>query len=465
MRRAVRSAYLHPACRLLLAAAFLCGWPAAAQAVWVLISTEQGRKIELDTSSVHKEKGRTLAQGRIVLDKEVSDAKSQGFYKSIEFVNSYDCEARTYATTRRNWYKADGELLREESPGIQIQLPVHINSPDGKILREVCRPAGVRGMGADRVAAEANEAAGDLRSANEALIQKEIAKGEKRQAAKNTEKNTVKRAAVKKGRGDSGVERSRAGKADAQKAGSAAHPESAAHAASHAASHAFPGAPEWSYEGAGRPEFWSRLDPAYALCGNGRRQAPVDIRDSIPVDQPPVDFAYRDTPFTIIDNGRTIEVTLSGNAMLTMGKVYRLQRIVFRQPSETRIAGVAYPLEAQLLHKSTDGAQAIVSVLFSEGTENSFVQTLWDYLPLEAHTAVTPPGILVDPLLLLPSRRGYYSFMGSLTTPPCTEEVLWIVLQQPVQLSQAQIDIFTRFHRNNGRPAQPAFGRTIKGSR
>jgi len=427
-------ARFRPAC--LLAALCLHGWPAAALADWVLIAAEQGRKIEAETGSVRKEGGKTLVLGRIVFDKEISDPRSQGFYKSIEFVNAYDCDARSYATTRRIWYKANGQVLREESPGTQISLPVPTNSPDGKILREICRPANISGMSADQVAARASAAAGDLRNANKALIQKEIARGEKANA----------RATIRKGSAGAAAP---SFAADGKTAGAR---QKAARV-------------EWGYEGPGQPESWARLDPAYALCGSGKRQAPIDIHDSIPVDQPPVDFAYRDSSFTILDNGRSIEVSLSGNAMLAMGKAYRLERIDFRQPSETRVDGVTWPLEAQLLHRGPDGAQAIVSVLFSESAENPFIQTLLDYLPLEPRTAVTPPGVLIDPLLFLPPRRGYYSFMGSLTTPPCTEGVLWIVFQEPVPISRAQIDTFARFHKNNIRPVQPGFGRTIKGSR
>ena len=97
--------------------------------------------------------------------------------------------------------------------------------------------------------------------------------------------------------------------------------------------------------------------------------------------------------------------------------------------------------------------------------ENSFIQTVWNHIPLEKNQDVAPPSTLIDPGAFLPADRGYYSYMGSLTTPPCTEEVLWLVMRQPVQVSAEQIATFARLYRNNARPVQPTFGRLIKESR
>jgi carbonic anhydrase len=118
-----------------------------------------------------------------------------------------------------------------------------------------------------------------------------------------------------------------------------------------------------------------------------------------------------------------------------------------------------------LVHKSDEGQLAVVAILLERGTENPFIQTVWNNLPLEQKTSVTPPDTLLDLSNLLPSTRSYYTYMGSLTTPPCTEDVLWLVMKQPVQVSQEQINIFSRLYRNNARPIQPIGGRLIKEDR
>ena len=105
------------------------------------------------------------------------------------------------------------------------------------------------------------------------------------------------------------------------------------------------------------------------------------------------------------------------------------------------------------------------AVLMEAGVENSFIQTVWNHIPLEKNQDVAPPSTQIDPGAFLPADRGYFSYMGSLTTPPCTEEVLWLVMRQPVQVSAEQIATFARLYRNNARPIQPTFGRLIKESR
>ena len=118
-----------------------------------------------------------------------------------------------------------------------------------------------------------------------------------------------------------------------------------------------------------------------------------------------------------------------------------------------------------LVHKADDGSLAVVAVLMERGDENPFIQTLWNNMPLEKNVSVSPPAPIINPNSLLPANRNYYTYMGSLTTPPCTEGVLWLVMKQPVQVSQDQIAIFSRLYRNNARPIQPAASRLIKEGR
>ena len=127
--------------------------------------------------------------------------------------------------------------------------------------------------------------------------------------------------------------------------------------------------------------------------------------------------------------------------------------------------GKSFDMVTHLVHKSDDGKLAVVAVLLEKGSENPLIQTVWNNLPLEKNEYVTPPDLAIDPSRLLPDERGYYTYMGSLTTPPCSEGVLWLVLKQPQQLSSEQVGIFARLYRHNARPLQPTFGRMIKESR
>jgi carbonic anhydrase len=221
----------------------------------------------------------------------------------------------------------------------------------------------------------------------------------------------------------------------------------------------------WDYEGEGRPDNWGRLKPEFATCASGKRQSPIDIRDGIRVDQPAIGFDWRPSQFRIVDNGHTVQVHVGGSSIVLLGKRYELIQFHFHRPAEERVNGRGFEMVTHFVHKAEDGKLAVVAVLMEGGAENPFIQTLWNHMPLEKNQDVAPPSATVDPSAFLPADRGYYSYMGSLTTPPCTEDVLWLVMKQPVQVSAEQISIFSRLYRHNARPVQPSFGRLIKESR
>lgn len=221
----------------------------------------------------------------------------------------------------------------------------------------------------------------------------------------------------------------------------------------------------WDYEGVGGPENWANLDPKNKVCATGNRQSPIDIKDGIKVDLEPIKFNYRPSTFRIVDNGHTVQVELGDNALTLTGKTYELVQFHFHRPSEEKVNGQRFDMVAHLVHRADDGQLAVVAVLLERGNENPFIQTLWNHMPLEKNQPVSPPAAQVDLNTLLPSSRNYYTYMGSLTTPPCSEGVLWLVMKQPVQVSSEQIAIFSRLYRNNARPIQPVGGRLIKEGR
>ncbi|HWH73497.1 MAG TPA: carbonic anhydrase family protein, partial [Methylibium sp.] len=220
----------------------------------------------------------------------------------------------------------------------------------------------------------------------------------------------------------------------------------------------------WSYEGENGPQAWARLDAAHAACGSGQRQSPIDIRDGIAVDLEAIRFDYQPGAFSVIDTGRTVQVDVApGSTLAVGGRRYELQQFQFHRPSEERIDGRQFAMGLHLVHRSEDGRLAIVAVLLDEGPAHPAVQLVWNHLPLEKHERQTA-SVPLDPAALLPPERRYYTYMGSLTTPPCTEGVLWLVMQQPATLSPAQQAIFARLYPMNARPLQATAGRLIKQS-
>jgi len=220
----------------------------------------------------------------------------------------------------------------------------------------------------------------------------------------------------------------------------------------------------WAYAGDVGPQAWGGMRAEFGLCSSGKRQSPIDIRDGITVDLEPVQFDYRASGFRVIDNGHTIQVNVaSGNFIHVGGRRWELLQFHFHRPSEERIDGRQFDMVAHLVHKDSDGRLAVVAVLLERGSAQSIVQTIWNNLPLEKNEEVAAR-VVIDLNHLLPPDRRYYTYMGSLTTPPCSEGVLWMVMRQPVQLTQEQIDIFARLYPMNARPLQQAAGRLIKQS-
>ena len=227
-----------------------------------------------------------------------------------------------------------------------------------------------------------------------------------------------------------------------------------------------PPPPHWSYTGATGVEKWGSLSKEFATCSVGQRQSPIDIRRTVLADLPAIEFAYQPIPLSIVDNGHSIKVDAPDAGTITVdGESYALLQFHFHRPSEEKINGKAYAMVAHLVHQSKAGKLAVVAVLFEAGKEQKLIRTLWNNLPLEEDKPVVRPELKIDPTALLPSKRNYYTFMGSLTTPPCTEDVLWLVLKTPVQVSKEQLASFGTIYKNNVRPVQPVNNRVIKESR
>jgi carbonic anhydrase len=220
-------------------------------------------------------------------------------------------------------------------------------------------------------------------------------------------------------------------------------------------------AAHWGYQGGSGPEAWGALKPEFSLCKTGQRQSPIDIRAGLAVDLEPVAFDYQASKFAVLDNGHTVQVDMArGNSIDVGGKRFELQQFHFHRPSEERIDGRQFEMSLHLVHKDEQGRLAVVALLFDKGPVHPVLQQVWSNLPLERGES-NPARAPLDLAALLPADRRYYTYMGSLTTPPCSEGVQWIVMRQPVTLAPEQIEIFSRLYPMNARPLQSASGRRI----
>lgn len=218
----------------------------------------------------------------------------------------------------------------------------------------------------------------------------------------------------------------------------------------------------WSYSGPEGPDHWADLEPDYATCKTGMRQSPINIEGAQSADLPAIRFDYQVSPLKIINNGHTIQINYEPGSTMTVGdKQYSLVQFHFHHPSEEEIGGKRFDLVAHLVHKDAQGHLAVVAILFQSGQPNPFLDLLWKNIPKEAGKEVTKKKINLNAADLLPADRSYYTFAGSLTTPPCTEGVTWYVFKNPVDLSPAEIATFAKWYPDNARPIQPANGRQI----
>lgn len=221
----------------------------------------------------------------------------------------------------------------------------------------------------------------------------------------------------------------------------------------------------WDYGEARGPSQWGNLKPEFATCKNGRRQSPIDIRNPQKADLPPIQFDYKPSPLHIINNGHTVMINYNSGSFISVGgKKYALKQFHFHIPSEEKINGKSYEMVVHLVHANPEGRLAVVAVLLQQGEDNPLVRQLWSYLPTEEGKEEFLNSVQIDVAGLLPADLGYYTFAGSLTTPPCSENVTWFVLKHPMTVSNTEIKQFAKMYQNNARPAQPLYDRIVQES-
>ncbi|RBW68471.1 carbonic anhydrase [Bacillus taeanensis] len=222
----------------------------------------------------------------------------------------------------------------------------------------------------------------------------------------------------------------------------------------------------WSYEGETGPEHWGELHPDYALCTNGTEQSPINIDTSELQASELLDdmtIHYEPTTFTVINNGHTIQANAAemNNSILIGEKEYQLAQFHFHTPSEHQFNDKHFEMELHFVHKNDEGKLAVLGVMIKEGKENKPLQQLWEQMPTETTTEGKKLDQSVDILNILPENKTTFQYSGSLTTPPCSEGVKWLVLEQPIEMSKEQIEAFQNIFPHNNRPIQPLNEREV----
>ncbi|MFW1859487.1 carbonic anhydrase [Acinetobacter defluvii] len=220
-------------------------------------------------------------------------------------------------------------------------------------------------------------------------------------------------------------------------------------------------ASDWGYETNNAPDKWASLSEKYHAC-SGLNQSPIDIKNTTSAKLEPLKFNYAANAKSIVNNGHTIQVDFNtGNTLTLDGQEFVLKQFHLHSPSENKINGVSYPMEMHLVHANAQGELAVVAVMYQQSQANPSLAQIWSNLPKQAGQSFTFTGNL-SAASFLPKKLDYYRFNGSLTTPPCTEGVRWIVLKEIQSTSEAQLNAFTQLlsHPNN-RPVQPVNARMI----
>lgn len=231
------------------------------------------------------------------------------------------------------------------------------------------------------------------------------------------------------------------------------------------------GPAHWGYGADDGPASWAALSPDYATCASGRAQSPIDLAASTTADRVPTATNYRAAKLRVIrhehvvdviDNGHTIQVNYDEGSNLQLGETgYELKQYHFHAPSEHTIDGRNFPMEMHLVHRSAGGKLAVLGVLIEEGAHNPAFEPVWANLPDEAGKEIHHEHVMVNIDDLLPAEHRMYRYEGSLTTPPCSEDVSWFVAVQLIELSADQIAAFSSIFPGNNRPVQPLNDRTV----
>ena len=215
--------------------------------------------------------------------------------------------------------------------------------------------------------------------------------------------------------------------------------------------------PHWSYSGADGPEHWGSLSTDFATCSVGIQQSPINLSDAdaIAANIGHIQIAYKPIPLRIVNNGHTIQVNCAPGSHVTLrSQTYNLLQFHFHAPSEHTHNGDRYAMELHFVHQNAAERIAVLGVFLGEGPPNTSLDPIWNNMPAIAGPERAVPDVRVDPTTLVPASAEYFAYLGSLTTPPCTEGVRWVVLARPASVSRGQVRKFQSIIAKNARPLQ-----------
>lgn len=217
----------------------------------------------------------------------------------------------------------------------------------------------------------------------------------------------------------------------------------------------------WGYEGDGSPEHWGELSAEFETCGAGKEQSPINLRDATPEDLADIEFAYAASTGEVLNNGHTLQYTPSTTQKVTLdGEDLELAQLHMHTPAEHEVDGKQLPGEIHFVHKNAAGDITVLGILLEEGAPNELVQYLLDNAPDTVDSShISQEEVNISDAL--PASHEYITYAGSLTTPPCSENVRWIVMTQPVTASAEQLQAFESLIGKNARPVQDQNGREL----
>ena len=406
-------------------------------AVWVKLQENKDSKLMLDKQSVLEVNKQKRAWIKVVFKApQINPEVAEKTYNLSKLLWFFDCTAQKAATSQVFQFSDDDLIYSAavDSKDAKFIEPVPETDID-VAMRYVC------GVGAPVEIASEKPDAALLKSKEE----KPVEKAPEKSAAKPEVKPDLSKEKVTSALVSSGEKSDKV----AVKSIVIAKPSNAKKA-------------HWSYEGDEGPASWSKISPEFALCETGRNQSPINIDKTMRAELKPLKAFQKFPANDIVNNGHTLQVNFKpGNILALDGVLYQMKQVHFHAPSENTIQGKSYPLEAHFVHADAKGNLAVLAVMFEEGKANDALGRLWQQMPV----AVGTPVFLKSRVLateLVSTMDSYFRFSGSLTTPPCSEGVSWIVLKTPMTASAAQIEAFKKViqHQNN-RPVQELNGRLV----
>ncbi len=221
------------------------------------------------------------------------------------------------------------------------------------------------------------------------------------------------------------------------------------------------GAVHWSYEGDTGAGNWGSLDPSFAVCESGVRQSPVDIAGAAASGEGELEVMWEPFSAEVVDNGHTIQVNVGeGSSMTLEGRQFSLLQFHFHLPSEHTVDAGAFPMEVHFVHQAEEGDLGVIGVFMEAGEPNAAIATVWEAIPGAGESPVMLDAF--DATALLPDGASHFRYPGSLTTPPCSEIVSWVVMTESISVSDEQIDAFRGLYSMNARPVQALNERVVQ---